>query len=663
MRWDRTVSTEIDRSALRIRLVAVALGTTIVLLDAGPASLLAALLLAAYGAAAVGVRFLGPRLSAAPIESAAIAFDTLAVTALVVALPLGLPVWSLYLAPIATAALRYGPTGVLGMAALSVVGYDLALGSRSSSVLATDLWPVQLLLAAGLIVAELTWVRQREADDRHRLRRRDAALRELCASDDLGALLARLTRQVVDDGASGAWIWRADGAVMVAEHLRGTVPDHVARGTADRSVPDGILISLSDHDEAVLLAASFSADPTSRARRVALARDLAADVRPLVNAAIGRELAREAAGARASFDARLPGLIHEDTDAGLLAAGVVTASRIAGPSAIVRYADGGVLVGDVPSSPAMALVRGAGAPAIVRLGPEAAWSDAPLNEIGARSAAIVGLGDGLALVATSSRRLQAGDLALLTDLGALLVLGRGAIREREHARVTAETRDATIAEQRQALRTKDEAVAAALHELRTPLSSVDGYAQLMSRHLDSARRQIAQLEHVLTDLQRPFDGPATGGLELQDVDLVQEAREAVSRLRVTTSADVSLDSPAGPLTARADPSRIAQVLDNLLGNAVKYSPEGGPISVRLTGSEAEVVIAVTDSGDGLRTDDLEKVFERGYRATRGGTAVVGQGLGLAISKIIVAAHGGRIWAMSEGPGRGSTFSVSLPRVP
>lgn len=661
MRWERAVGTEIARSALRIRLVAVALGTTIVLLDAGAASLPAALLLVAYGAVAVGVRFLGPRLPAAPIASAAIAFDALVVTALVVALPFGLPVWSLYLAPIATAALRYGPTGVLGMAALSVLGYGLALGSWSLSVLATDLWPVQLLLAAGLIVAELTWVRQREADDRDRLRRRDAALRELCAADDLGALLSRLTTEIVDDGASGAWTWRAEGAVMVAEHLRGTVPDRVAGGMADRSVPDGILISLSDHDEAVLLAASFPADPSSRARRMALARDLAADVRPLVNAAIARGLAREAAGARALFDAHLPDLIREDTDAGLLAAGVVTASLIAGPSAIVRHADGRVLVGDVPSGQASALVRGVNAPAIVRLAPEAAWSDDPLNELGARSAAIVALGDGLALVATSSRRLQQGDLALLIDLGALVARGCDVIREREHARVTAEAREATIAEQRQALRAKDEAVAAALHELRTPLSSVDGYAQLMSRHLDSARRQIAQLEHVLTDLQRPFEGAATGGLELQDIDLGQEAREAVNRLRVTTQADGSLDVPAEPMTVRADPSRIAQVLDNLLGNAVKYSPEGSLITVRLTGSENEVVISVTDSGEGLRPDDLEKVFERGYRATRSGTAVAGHGLGLAISKIIVGAHGGRIWAASDGPGCGSTFSVALPR--
>jgi len=661
--WEGTVRTEVGRSALRIRLVAIALGTTIVLLGGGPASLLAALLLAGYVAVAVAVRFLGPRRPAVPLDSAAIVVDALAVSGLVILLPLNFPVWALYLAPIATGALRYGPAGVLGMAALSVVGYDLALGVRSSSLLASDLWPVQLLLAAGLIVAELTWVRQREADDRDRLRRRDAALRELSASGDLGALLGRLTRHLVDDaGASGAWIWRADGAGVVAEHLRGSVPDVAARSVNDQSIPGGIVVALSDHDEAVLLAATFGAEP-NRERHVAQARDLAADVRPLVNAAIAHDLASKAARARASFDAELPALIREDTDAGVLAAGVVTATAIAGPSAILRYADGTVLVGDVPSAPATALIRGVSPPAIVRLAPEPAWSDGPLHEIGARSAVIVALGDGLALVAASTRRLQAGDLALLSDLGAVLAHVRGAIHEREQARVVAVDRDATIVAQQQALRAKDEAVAAALHELRTPLSSVDGYAQLMSRHLDSARRQIAQLEHVLTDLQRPFEGPSTGGLDLKDVDLGQEVRDAASRLRLTSGADVELNISAEPMTVKADPARIAQVLDNVLGNAVKYSPDGGPVRVQLTASADELVVAVSDQGEGLRPDDLEKVFERGYRVPRGGVAVAGNGLGLAISKLIVVAHGGRIWAASDGPGRGSTFSIGLPRTP
>lgn len=663
MVWERAVGSEIDRSALRVRLVAIALGTTIALLGAGPASTPAALLLALYAAVAVAVRFAGPGLPAVPIERAAIGIDALAVTALVVILPFGLPVWFLYLAPIATAALRLGPGGVLGIAAISVLGYDLALGSRTSATLATDLWPVQLLLAAGLIVAELTWVRRREAEDRDRLRRRDIALRDLAAADDLGALLARLTRHIVDEGASGAWIWRTDGAAVVAEHLRGMVPDRAARGSGDRSVPDGILISLCDHDEPLLLAATFAPDQADRERRVALARDLAADVRPLVNAAIGRELARGASRARASFDAHLPGLIGESTDAGLLAAAILTATRVAGPSAIVRYADGVVVAGDLPSGPAVALARGVGGPGIARVAPDAAWSDAPLTEMAGRSAAVVPIGSGFALVATSARRLRATDLALLIDLSVLVAAGRQAIRELGAYRTAADAQDATIAEQRHALRAKDEAVAAALHELRTPLSSVDGYAQLMSRHLDSARRQIAQLEHVLTDLQRPFEGPGAGGLALQDVDLGQEVREAVSRLRVTTGAEVSVDSAAEPMVARVDPSRVAQVLDNFLGNAVKYSPEGCPINVAVTGSESEVVVAVTDGGEGLRTEDLEKVFERGYRATRGGTAVAGHGLGLAISKIIVAAHGGRIWAASDGPGRGSTFSVALPRKP
>ena len=660
MRWDGVVGAETERSALRIRLVAVALGTTIVLLGAGPYSLPAALILAAYSAAAVAVRFAGTRFPDRPIASSAITLDALAVTMLVIVLPPSQPVWALYLAPIATAAIRHGPAGVLGVAALSVLGYDLALATRSSAMFATDLWPVQLLLAAGLIVAELTWVRRRQDDDRARLRRRDTALRDLAAADDLGSLLGRLTRHLVDDGATAAWIWRGEGGAINTEHLRGPAPDRVVT-REDFSVPGGILMSLADDDEPLLLAATFPPDLPARPRQVALARDLAADVRPLVNAAIARAIARDVSGARAIFDTRLAGLVAESTEAGLFAGAMVVAGQIAGPSAIVRYADGAVLVGDLASGPAAVLARGIRVPGIARLALETQWSDDALHEAAARSAAAAALGDGLLIVATSPRRLRAGDLAVLTDVAQLVGATRRTIRDRERARAAAEAQEATIAEQRQALKAKDEAVAAALHELRTPLSSVDGYAQLMSRHLDSARRQIAQLEHVLTDLQQPFEGSATGGLDLQDIDLAKEAREAANRLRLTTSADVEVDTPDEPVTVRADPSRIGQVLDNLLGNAAKYSPGGGPISVRVSESADEVVVAVTDRGEGLGPADLEKVFERGYRAARGGVAVSGQGLGLAISKMIVAAHGGRIWAESEGTGRGSTFGVALKR--
>jgi len=663
VRWDGTVQAETERSALRIRLVAVALGVTIVLLGAGPSSLPAALILAAYAGVAVAVRFGGSRFPGRPVATAAIAIDALAVTLLVVVLPLSEPVWALYLAPIATAALRHGPAGVLGVAALSVIGYDLALVTKATATTATDLWPVQLLLAAGLIVAELTWVRRREDDDHRRLRRRDGALRDLAAATDLDALLDRLTRQLVDDGAAAAWIWRAEGGVIRTEHGRGAAPDPRANAVDDLSVPEGILMSLADDDEPLLLAASFPAGLRDRERQLAAARDLAADIRPLVHGAMVSEAAREASAGRASFDGQLAALVGETTEAGLLATGMIVANQIAGPAAIVRPADGALLAGDVAAAAATTLARGVNTPGIVQLLLERSWSDEPLREAAARSAAVAALGDGLVLVATSRRRLRPADLSLLTDLAELLGNGRRVLRDRKRAQDLADAQEATIAEQRQALQAKDEAVASALHELRTPLSSVDGYAQLMSRHLDSARRQISQLEHVLTDLQKPFEGRSTGGLDLQDVDLDREVREAVSRLRLTTKSKADLDTPGGPVIVRADPSRIAQVLDNLLGNAVKYSPPGGPIGVRLSGSDSEVLIAVTDSGDGLAAGDLERVFERGYRVARGSTAVAGQGLGLAISKMIVVAHGGRLWAASDGPGRGSTFTIALMRVP
>ena len=661
MVWDQVMGTEVDRAALRVRLVAVALGTTIVLLGAGSGASPAALLLAAYAGVAVAVRFLGARWPALPIERIAIGLDALVVSALVVILPFDLPVWTLYLVPVATAALRLGPAGVLGIAALSVLGYDLALGMRGAAMLATDLWPVQLLLGAGLIAAELTRVRQREAEDRDRLRRRDIALRDLAGADDLGGLLARLTRHLVDDGASGAWIQRTDGDTVLIEHERGIVPEAAGRPGAAPPPSDAILVALAGEDEPLLLGATFRSERSDRERRVASARDLAADVRPLVSAALARADARADSRVRSAFDATLPDVVAASNEAALVAAAVLAAGRVAGPAAIVRYADGSVSGGDLETEAAVELARGIGGPAIVRRTPHPAWSDVPLRAVAARSAAVVPLGSGLGLVAASARRLRATELALLVDLGAIFAERRRSIRDHEDAVAVASAQDATIAEQRDALRLKDEAVAAALHELRTPLSSVDGYAQLMSRHLDSARRQIAQLEHVLMDLQRPFEGSPASGLDLQEVDLGREVREAVSRLRLTTGAEIDLRASAEPLPVRIDPSRFAQVLDNLFANAVKYSAPGSPIDVALDASESEIVIAVTDAGEGLRSEDVDRVFERGYRAPHGGVAVAGQGLGLAISKLIVVAHGGRIWATSDGPGRGSTFFVALRR--
>jgi signal transduction histidine kinase len=111
-----------------------------------------------------------------------------------------------------------------------------------------------------------------------------------------------------------------------------------------------------------------------------------------------------------------------------------------------------------------------------------------------------------------------------------------------------------------------------------------------------------------------------------------------------------------------DARRLEEVVQNLLSNAVKYSPMGGRIEVRLAADEQNATVLVSDSGIGLAVHEVPHVFERFYRG-QDIRRLEGTGLGLYICQAIVAAHGGRIWAESGGPGQGSTFGFTLPLVP
>ena len=124
----------------------------------------------------------------------------------------------------------------------------------------------------------------------------------------------------------------------------------------------------------------------------------------------------------------------------------------------------------------------------------------------------------------------------------------------------------------------------------------------------------------------------------------------------------STGSAVETLPGRWDPNRLDQLLTNLLGNAVKYSPHGGRIEVSLEVDETSATVRVSDMGLGLTPEEASHVFERYYRGhdLRG---LEGTGLGLYICQAIVAAHGGQIWAESPGPGQGSTFGFTLPLNP
>jgi two-component system, sensor histidine kinase len=137
-------------------------------------------------------------------------------------------------------------------------------------------------------------------------------------------------------------------------------------------------------------------------------------------------------------------------------------------------------------------------------------------------------------------------------------------------------------------------------------------------------------------------------------------REIADASQLTAVHEVRFEHPERPVWVIADPLRLGQVVSNLLSNAFKYSPKGAPVIVRLTMLEDFALVSVQDRGEGIATDDQERVFERFYRAGKGLTQTTGGfGLGLYIARRLAEAMGGGL-VLSSRPGEGSTFSVNLP---
>ena len=204
------------------------------------------------------------------------------------------------------------------------------------------------------------------------------------------------------------------------------------------------------------------------------------------------------------------------------------------------------------------------------------------------------------------------------------------------------------------------------HDLRTPLTSVRGFAQLLQRrgvyHQGTVEAVLAETDRMrrliddLADLVRL----EAGKLELRcaPVDLADLARREVTSIQAQTERHaIRVVAPDEPVRGEWDAGRIGQVLQNLLTNAVKYSPAGGTVTVTAATSGMEAHLAVHDEGPGIAEEHLPLLFERFYRS--GTTGAGGLGLGLYIARMLVEAHGGRITAAST-PGRGSTFTVTLP---
>ncbi len=207
------------------------------------------------------------------------------------------------------------------------------------------------------------------------------------------------------------------------------------------------------------------------------------------------------------------------------------------------------------------------------------------------------------------------------------------------------------------------------HELKNPLTSIIGYAQLMRRrqaYSESAVNMIltqsARLNRLLSDLV-DLAQVESGQLALHRMpaDLPALVIRGVEETQILTARHrLEADVPAGPVIGDWDPERLAQVLQNLLGNAVKYASDETLIVARLEASASEVRVAIVDQGPGVPPELLPRLFEPFYRLrSTQPDEVPGLGLGLHISRMLVEAHGGRIWA--EPAAGGTAFCFVLPR--
>lgn len=228
--------------------------------------------------------------------------------------------------------------------------------------------------------------------------------------------------------------------------------------------------------------------------------------------------------------------------------------------------------------------------------------------------------------------------------------------------------------QQEALQVKDQFLSIVSHELRTPLTTIKGYAQMLRRKLEDSPddqrfannidAQVGRLSRLVDDLL-DVTRFSRGQFELttERTDIRTALEEVVTRFRVvapTHTFQLSLDQ--GNFEGDWDRDRLEQVLNNLVGNAVKYSPAGGDITISTRHERDELVIAVQDHGVGIPEADQKQLFDRFFRGSAENTDVKGLGLGLYVSQRIVEAHGGTIRARSE-QGVGSEFSFTLPLAP
>ncbi|MBD8868967.1 sensor histidine kinase [Nocardioides donggukensis] len=250
------------------------------------------------------------------------------------------------------------------------------------------------------------------------------------------------------------------------------------------------------------------------------------------------------------------------------------------------------------------------------------------------------------------------------------VTERRAIAEQREQLLALERQQVEALSESQQLR--DEFVALAGHEMRTPMAAILGYAELLMDDpdltaaqrtflaiIERRSRDLTELVDDFFDLARLNSGITT--LDLVRLDLRSVVEEAVEAQRLQVQEKgLEIDTELAPAWVDGDAGRLRQVVDNLLSNAVKFTPTGGHLRVSVTPNGREVVVAVADDGIGISEEQLPYIFDHLFRAaTAKQHGIPGTGLGLSITKALVLAHGGQIVAESR-PGGGSRFVITLP---